>query len=236
MRRRWLAHAFAVGVLFVLCRLGVWQLDRAAHKHQIESAIRASQTEAPATFPLAPKHLNPWARYQTNELFVDPTADVYLLENRVLEGINGYDTFAPVRRGSHTFLIGLGWLPAPATRDQLPTIEPLPAQRVTLIAVPAPEAGIALSRGEGTERLAPNRYRVQTLRDLPDQDWEPDRLVLLAETPLLAGARPHLPEIRFTEQKHRAYAVQWFVMAAVFSVLYVRLQRRPTQRTDARET
>lgn len=231
MNPRWIAHAVALAVLVVLCRLGLWQLDRASYKQQIEADIRASRTAVPAPLPRSADELRPWRRYTLAQLDLADTQPIYLLDNRVVDGAAGYDAFTKETIGAVEYLVGLGWLAAPPTRTEIPDIR-LEAARgpLTFLAAPAPSTGMNLAATTPPEPLAPAVWRIQDLAALEPEGDAPRLLVLLAEQPLLAGARYHAPEIRFTEAKHRAYAAQWFIMAAVFCVLYYRLQRtKPTR-------
>ena len=223
-RARWTAHVVALVVLFVLCRLGVWQLDRAAYKARIESELRTAQAAPAAPLPSNPKAFKLWRRYRIDVSALSAAETFYLLDNRVLNGRAGYDVLIkmPSDQGK-PILLNLGWLPADGHRATVPVLTPQsPAAPIEVLAAPRPSAGIDLARVPA-DALAPGIVRIQST----EQALPSPAMYLIATEPMLAGASAHLPEIRFTEAKHRAYATQWFAMACVFLVLYARLLRLP---------
>lgn len=223
-RARWTAHVLALAVLFVLCRLGLWQLDRAAYKAGIEAELRVAQAAPASPLPADPTAIRPWRRYRLNAPAPFAPETFYLLDNRVLNGRAGYDVLVDVPSSRDTeILLNIGWLPAPARRSEAPTLtlQP-PAGAFEVLAAPRPSTGIDFQTGPD-DALAPGIMRIQSA----DKVLPSPVPYLIAIEPLLAGASAHLPEIRFTEAKHRAYATQWFVMAIVFVVLYARLMRLP---------
>ena len=226
--RRVIAHVFAALVLFVLCRLGLWQLDRAAFKADL--ADEAARSAAAAPVDIADIDAAGDALWRTVRL--NPTKLVYrpiwLLDNRVHDGQPGYEVFVRYQGERQELLVSAGWIGPYLDRTRVPSLTfEKPKSPLTAKIVPLPGATVqGLTRAVPAEKLATNLWRVQSLTKLTGTNTSPTpkagRLVaLIASEPLVAGGRRHLPEPRFTAAKHRAYAVQWFAMAAIFAPLYV---------------
>lgn len=226
--RRVMAHLFAALVLFVLCRLGLWQLQRAEFK----SGLAAEAARAAATAPVDLARISIprdalWRTVRLDREHVVATP-VWLLDNRVHDGQPGYEVFVRYETANRALLLSAGWVGPFLDRERVPSLNfELPSSPLLATLVPLPGATVAgLTRRVPAERLDAKLWRVQSLTqltgDTPGPEPRPDpEVALIAAEPLVAGARHHLPEPRFTAAKHRAYAVQWFVMAAVFVPLYL---------------
>src|SRR5262245_22424366 len=101
-----------VGVV-VLCRLGIWQLDRLAQRRALNARID-SRMAAPA-MPLTGAPVDPDALdYRRVELrgVYDPSQEI-MLRNRSLDGVPGGHLITPLRlNGSDkAVLVDRGWVP-----------------------------------------------------------------------------------------------------------------------------
>jgi surfeit locus 1 family protein len=200
--RPW-ALALAAAACAAFIALGNWQSGRADEKRA--AAARLEHTVVEGEF--LPKYT------------------VYL-DNKTRRGRPGYEIVTPLRRrGSNSYvLVNRGWVAAGTTRDALPEV-PTPAGDVRI-------EGLALERlprvlslestsGKVRQSLDIDAYASETgLRleprvieqhsSLPDglaRDWAPHQ----------AGA-----------EKHEAYALQWYSLAALAVVLVIVLSFRKT--------
>jgi surfeit locus 1 family protein len=207
-------------LLPLLIALGDWQLQRAEEKQTlfaaIDTALRApaQPVAALAVSPL-PQHARAVGRYEPLP---------FLLDNRVRNGVAGYELLAPLRLvDGHSVLVVLGWLPQGADRAHLPSVTlPLGMVEVEGLAVAPAPPPFALSDHETFATGWPKVVQTAV----------PDRLSRVLGHSLLPlviypdGSEAALHEIdalhAFTPARHRAYAVQWFVMAGVLLVLYLR--------------
>lgn len=227
--RRVIAHGFAALVLFVLCRLGLWQLERAEFKAGL--AADAARAAAAAPVDLAGVSSPRDALWRT--VRVDPdnivTTPIWLLDNRVHDGQPGYEVFIRYATADRALLLSAGWVGPFLDRERVPSLKlELPRTPLLATVVPLPGTTVGgLTRPGPPEQLDATLWRVQSLMQLTGGETSarlprPDpQVALIAADPLVAGARRHLPEPRFTAAKHRAYAVQWFIMAAIFLPLYL---------------
>ena len=217
-------------VLFVtaclgLCRLGWWQLDRAAEKRERYDAFMAAHEQEPIAFellsdPAAGDYL--WRRTTTTGRYQPLT---FLLDNRSREGRPGYEVLSPlVTTGGRSVLIHRGWLMQPPTRAQVPAL-PAPDGSVTVSGYFGPEPVVGLKFSEAAdqvENLAPGIWRMQrvdlgAIGDLAGARLWPDIIYLDAEQTGAFAVDRKLPGDG--SAKHHAYAVQWFAMATVLAFI-----------------
>lgn len=217
---RWLV-LFALVAVPVMVALGFWQLARAEQK-VVALAIDA---ERAATGPIGivqlegldPASMN-LARVQLSGEYLGGRD--FLLDNRINKGKVGYEVLTPfIDDSGITVLVNRGWVKAPPTRDQLPNISTVDGQ-LTLAA---------------EVRVAPPDRRDLQLYAAPG--W-PKRIqaVDIAEMAGIVGTGlyPHVlllqngqpgafvadwPVVNMSPDKHRAYALQWFLMAAALAVV-----------------
>lgn len=213
-------------LLILLVSLGFWQLDRAAQKR----ALLTAYGDRPAD---APVHLSPgfvpdtdW-RYRRAEAVGRYIAErQFLLDNRVYQGRVGYQVLTALRLANTDFavLVNRGWVPQGVTRAELPAL-PVPSEerlRIEgLIDIPHDKVFVL---GEGEDRdpgwpkvLQQIRLELQSeqlgVRLLP--------MVLLLDRDQPGGFVRDWNPIVIGPERHVGYAVQWFALSAVLSVLYV---------------
>ena len=221
-----LPTAAAVAGIIATALLGDWQLNRAAHKAEMEARIREGANSSPvridgtALVPQSILYHNVEVRGQ-----FDPDRTVYL-DNRVHQGRAGYQVVSPLKiAGSSRYvLIERGWVAAGPARSRLPDVM-TPAGEVEITGTATPpnppvfELSHQVQAGKLWQNLTVDRYRSQFALDLQptivqQRNELPDGLVRDWALPTLGIER------------HRAYALQWFSMAAVILILYVVLNVR----------
>ena len=221
-----LPTAAAVAGIIATALLGDWQLNRAAHKAEMEARIREGANSSPvridgaALVPQSILYHNVEVRGQ-----FDSDRTVYL-DNRVHQGRAGYQVVSPLKiAGSSRYvLIERGWVAAGPARSRLPDVmTPAGEVEITGTATPPNPPVFELSRqvqaGKLWQNLTVDRYRSQFALDLQptivqQRNELPDGLVRDWALPTLGIER------------HRAYALQWFSMAEVILILYVVLNVR----------
>ena len=216
----------AAGVLVALltAQLGNWQVERALDK----DALRARYESAAfrRALPLEAGKAAALPEWQTVSAHgVWRAADAILLDNRVHGGRAGYHVLMPLELATGGWvLVNRGWVAGGAQRAQLPAID-TPAGPVTVsgrvrkvAAAPfvlAPEAG----DGPVWQVLDLPRYRARSglaVADLVVQQSDPAADTLVREWPA-----PYQGS-----ERHRAYALQWyvFILIAAFGVVYAARQ------------
>ena len=218
--------AAALAGIVVTALLGDWQLSRAAYKAGLEAQMREAARRPPVRIgsdPIEPQSIL-YHNVEVRGQF-DPDRTVYL-DNRLHQGRAGYQVVSPLKiaGGSRYVLVERGWVAAGPDRSRLPAVV-TPAGEVDVagMATPANPPVFELSRqvqaGKVWQNLTLDRYRSQFALDLQptiiqQRNELPDGLVRDWAVPSLGIDR------------HRAYALQWFSMAAAILILYLVLNVR----------
>lgn len=225
-RFNWKLALFTVLLLPVLVRLGFWQLEREQEKIRLQNLYEERQQEQPVDL----HSLGQEQDLQYRQVYVAGSYDnehIFLLDNKIYQGQVGYEVVVPfLADDGLVVLINRGWMPTGQYRDQLP--------EVPVVIGPVAVAGsVYVAVGEqlvlGTEVAAPGWPKViQTLDPAglsalagydADSRLFPFSVRLADDSPGVLTR--HWPVISTAPEKHRAYAVQWFAMAAVLLGLFV---------------
>ena len=220
----WRTTVFVAVFLPLLVGFGFWQQERALEKQAIAATWRERQQEAPR--PLLSLATSPaelaYRRVQLQGHFMAQRN--FLLDNRIYRGRYGVEVVTPLQiEGTDmVVLVNRGWIAADAGRRTLPEL-------------PVDDA---LQNLEGTVYVPPGEaYTLGPISD--NEDWP--RLVQALDVPALAvmldvelfpytvrlepesaaGFTIDWPLVNISPEKHRAYAVQWFSMAAVLLLIYL---------------
>lgn len=238
-RINWKVTIFSLVFLGVFLRLGFWQLERASEKVVLLERQEAAMNEAPATLLSLVEagvaedgeRVSGFGRYDEE--------DVYLLDNRVLEGKVGFEVLVPFfDEASQTwFLVNRGFVPMGRTRDDAPTIPAMAPNPQALngkiylggkIASAGPEH--VAEKKFGTIVQAPDTALVSLERG---EDFYPHFpfLVRLEEEDRNALPR-YWPVTVMSPAKHRGYAAQWFTMALAVTIAWAAFTFRRKQAED----
>lgn len=211
--------------------LGVWQLNRADEKRELQAEYDLLATAGPVGIGA---HLQEAAQLRFHRVRVrgeyEPRYQV-LLDNRIHKGRPGYHVLTPLRieDSEVRVLINRGWIELGPSRQQLPAIE-MPAGPVEVFGV----ATVPSERQFILGGLEPLRATGATV-------WQQLDLALYARTVpfklqpvviLLDAASPAGGFIREWARLdagiavHQGYAFQWFALAAALLALYVFFGRR----------
>jgi surfeit locus 1 family protein len=206
--------------------LGDWQLNRAAHKAELQQRFDLAMRQPPIRISADELRTGDiiFFRVEADGEFM-PERTI-LLDNRVRNGVVGYEVVTPLKLagGTRHLLVNRGWVKAPPTRDQLPAIDtPHGEVKVEGTALPPPGRVFALSAapesGSVWQHLSLERVRDQFKLD-------PQPLVLQQDNDTGDGLLRNWPRPDAGVGMHRAYAMQWFVMSGVILLLYVVLNVR----------
>jgi surfeit locus 1 family protein len=217
----------------VLCaHLGLWQLHRADEAKALEDAVAAKAQAAP--IELDPDALQGdlsalhWRRIEARGILESRQV---LLDNQVSHGAAGYFVYTPlsIPDCNCAVLVNRGWVAAGPRRDVPPDVG-LARHSATIrgVAAPAPFSGFRLHEAN-IESLDYGSLRVQTLdaAELSQRLGEhilPLTVLMSPEDPDGYRREWRLPEAR--ADRHMAYAVQWFIFAAIAAGLALRLNSR----------
>ena len=235
---------FALVFLPVLLSLGSWQLERAGEKRALEQRLEQARAARIRATALSELDALPDLTVVRVVGRLDASRAV-LVDNRTHGGRPGYELFVPLRSTAadgdgpamDAVLVGLGWLPAPPVRSELPEVD-LPSGPLAITGLVDGRAGDVPVFGEIAEAGWP--LRVQRL-DVPSIAAATG--LRLAGRPVMAepgepGVQQHLYDpVRMPSSTHTGYAVQWFGLAAVLAGGWVlasaRRGRQRKQDSDA---
>lgn len=226
LRPRWWALILALGFAAATVSLGNWQSGRALEKQAL--ADRSREGERSAALRLGPEPVSavPLAqrRLVARGEFV-PERTV-LLDYKIHRGRLGYYVVTPLRIEGSTMhvLVNRGWVAAGARREDLPEVR-TPMGTLSIEGVAQLRAERALDAGGGTpsgrvwQNLSFDAYRVWSGLQIQP---------LLIEQRSVAddGLARDWPEPDFGIDKHRSYAMQWYLMAAFSILLFIVLSVR----------
>jgi len=216
----------AVSGVILTAYLGNWQLERAAYKTEMQARIERAERAPAVHIPPQPTDAETFSyrRAEGTGRFV-PEATI-LLDNRVRDGVVGYEVITPLRLKDSTLhvLVNRGWVKALESRAQLPSV-PTPPGEVTV-------EGMALPPTTRYVELSDQTVSGSVWQNLKFEQY--GERFGLALQPLILQQRNDLPDglIRSWKRpdagvdKHRAYALQWFVMSAVIAIIYLVLHVR----------
>jgi len=232
--RRWLVLVAALLGAALTARLGVWQLDRAAQKVALQTAIGAEGAKSPIGNAGLGGEGQLHRRVVLRGTWVaDRTV---WLDNRPMDGHTGFFVVTPLRLSgrSEAILVQRGWAP----RNQLDRLQLPPLATATGEVEVQGRLAASPSRlfelGEGSpgvirQNLDPAAFAVEAgVKLLP--------LTVVQTAPEAAGDTllRHWPAPDLGLQKHYGYAFQWFALCALILGLYVWFQLiRPRLRRPA---
>lgn len=225
----WRITLFALVMVPAMIGLGLWQLARADEKALLEARFEARQAQPPtALFTLweaSPEELG----YRPVEFSGEfRPAEYFLLDNRMRDGQFGYEVLGILELdpGRGTVLVNRGWIAGDPARRTLPAVPDVPG-RVTVTGQVYVPPGRPYTVGQAPP--ADGWPRVEPALDmarlgpqagaLTGQRVFPYSVRLNQDAPgALAIA---WPVVNMSPERHRAYAVQWFAMAAALAILYL---------------
>ncbi len=225
----WRITLLAAILVPLMVVLGFWQLQRASEKAELSATWEARQQQAPVpvvglwdAFPaeLAYRSVSMRGHFLEHEYF--------LLDNRILGGRFGYEVIGIVKlyATDKLVMVNRGWIAGDPARLELPRVLPVPGQVALAGTVyVAPGAPYLLVE----QQLQPGWPKVLQAIEMDKLSTalaELDAGAVFPYTVRLAQGQPGALEIDWqvvnvSPEKHRAYAVQWFTMAAVLFIFYL---------------
>lgn len=226
-RIRWPVLLAALLVISVGLALGFWQLDRARQKAEWLAQIADRADQPPVTVAALLSRDNP-GNYPVRTRGRFDNKHSFLLDNRILEGRAGYHLLTPLRtENGHWVLVNRGWLPRGRSRDRLPEVPDIPGT-VTVSGrtyVPSGKAMVLREDPPAADHwpLRIQKVDLRALEGLLGVELAPFEIRVAPDLALERGEQP--PRVwhdsRMGPERHRAYAVQWFALAAAALVFFV---------------
>lgn len=219
-------------LLPLLLSLGFWQLDRARQKATLQARFEAS-----IDLPYAPlatvDPTRPESRYR--RVIAQGRYDSgqqILLDNQIQNGQPGYQVFTPLRLDAQeqAILVERGWVPLGVSRQVLPEIAvtAAPVSVTGRISQP-PNPGLRLMEPAVDARHWPRVAQYIDYAQLSSVLGYPLAPAVILLDPEAAHGYRREWQPRFDEfgpERHRAYAVQWFSLAAALAIIYIGVNTR----------
>lgn len=199
----------------ILINLSWWQLSRADAKAQQLHRLAQLQTngalQSDQLSRLALQDID-GAPLQGNGRWLAPY--IWLLDNQVLHGRVGYDVIVPVQMPGleQPLLVNLGWLAAESSRQRLPEVNIANELELQGLLRTEPD-GLPLL-GQNAEANGSWPMRIQQvvfteLSGLSGLSLYPALLYQQQRSDFV----PHYQPVVLPPEKHRGYALQWFLLA-----------------------
>lgn len=217
----WPTTLFVFALLPCLLALGFWQLHRADEKRVVQQQFDALQAAVPLNATALRDTTAPYTRVQLVGVF--DNARSFLLDNRVSRGRVGYDVLTPfVPAGqTRTLFVNRGWIAGDPARRVLPVAPPVYGT-VTLQGYVYRDSDNRLIGANAADRQWPRVIQQVDLGAMQTQlgvAAYPYSLRLDADS--AAALVAEWPVVTSSPERHTAYAVQWFAMAAVLLLLWL---------------
>jgi len=233
-----------------LISLGLWQLDRAEEKRVIDHGIQlaiaktplklndtklGSETANEALLKEVYRPITVKGKYDNNNQF--------LLDNRTHLGKPGYHVLTPFifesstqsdnKSSSYAVLINRGWITYNGTRDNIPSIDVESNNREILGQLKQVNRAIVLNDADKKVVQKSNNPKLIQSIQIAELNKELDYELLPVIIELnkqdkdgfIREWQPYYGSI----DKHNAYALQWFAMAAILLFLFIRLNTKKTE-------
>ncbi len=227
----------AVAMFALLVSLGFWQLDRAGQKRDLRASFAAALDAAPMRVVSADgiETLPRFEPVMFEGAYIPGRQG--LLEAQVHAGRAGYRVWTPTELTDGTrVLVDRGWVPADGDRTVLPDVE-VDDDRRTIrgFVAPLPRPGIRLGPADLGDPVWPRRLTWPDAEAL-DRVWGPGlpAAIVLLHPDEAGGFVREWDPAAIPPERHVAYAVQWFALAAALVVIVIVVLRKQG-RSDGRE-
>lgn len=245
--RGWVVVLAAVLSMAVTARMGAWQLDRAAQKEALYTAMQQQAAQAPwdnrtwrdqlaqppgadAPAPLLHHPVLLIGRWQA--------AHTVYLDNRQMQGRPGFYVLSPLLlEGGGTVLVQRGWVPRNfQDRTALPEVQtPTGLVRIEGRAAAPPSQLYAMGGGQTPDTAAPHiRQNLDMDAFARETGLNLAPLSVVQTGAAAGGLLRDWPAPDNGVAKHYGYAFQWFGLCALVALLYLWFQLlRPARRAIA---
>lgn len=219
LSRHWLLAVFTLAAFALLIKLSYWQWQRAEQKQTQLDQLHTAEQQGPVQWTnltSVPAEQQDGLMLQGKAVWLKPA--VWLLDNQLIQGKAGYDVVIPVLVSNQgpAVLVNLGWVAAPPSRDQLPELN-IPESFELMALLRTELKGFRLGQNLENTGLWPQRMQQVEPAELSQVLGQELAPVLLyqQQSPYLY----HYKAVVMPPEKHRAYALQWLLLAVAVVVI-----------------
>ena len=218
-----LLTSFSIFFVIVFVFLGVWQIERAAHKEGLLQAFNSEQ-ESP---PIRLTSQSPdWSRVFVDGIF-DSSRQI-LIDNQIHKGKVGYKIYTPFRFDDNKIvLVDRGWIAQGQSRSDLPQLNILEKKSRIIATVTSPEQGV-LAGSELLTNEWPRVSQTKAVEVIASAFKEPILDIVLVLDPGSSQITEfiQIKPFAITPVKHYGYAMQWFTMSIVLLGMFLYALKR----------
>jgi len=206
-----------------LLSLGFWQLDRADEKRTIESAVFLAQSN-PVELITEPNTLTEKEHYQVLLEGHYDNDKQFIYDNQIINKTAGYYVLTPfVLKNNQAILVNRGFVPWHGNREKLADINVSENKTTIKVKLITPKERIKLKQHKvgKTFPILIQSLNLERLSKLSDYQIIPmlAQLDVKADNGFFRKWQPFYGSV----DKHLGYALQWFLMALVLSIIAIRL-------------
>ncbi len=213
-----------LALLYLMISLGLWQLDRADYKANLQSLIESKQDAAPIALSDTAENEDDWL-YQP--VYVSGEFDdqhQLLLDNQVSNMQAGYSVFTPLKlSGDLAILVNRGWLPVGASRSELPDVAVSALmQKINGLMAKPPSKGLVLSGYANSYEKWPVVLQYIDVAEIQKQlKYKLMPMVIIMNVAEQTALKPLPVKINMRSEKHTGYAFQWFGLSLALFIIYI---------------
>ena len=217
--RQLVEYALYFFIGLILIKLGLWQMHRAVEKKSLVTQHALATNGPIRDWTLNASMPKPFEKIR---LVGKPLLPMIYLDNQFYQHQLGYDVLLPVlQKDGHVALIDYGWKKAPDKRGQWPR---------TMLTATSSWLGQAYYPKNAAFRLG-DPLESQTMNWVVLESLDVKILASLLKRPVypwiirLQGDdtdfKRSWPIVSVMPERHGAYALQWFVMAALVFLIFI---------------
>ena len=205
----------------ILLSLGIWQLNRAEEKKQLERQWLSQQSLPPVNFAERVVSTEPSFRrvYASGQFIAE---NYWLLENQIVNGQLGYQVIMIFQSHDQHLLVDRGWVAGSPLRDFVPEFDTPNGTTQISGALVYPSDSKLIREAEVSAKVWPHKILEVDIPVMASQVKIPlyEKLLKIdSDSPAALDVtwRPY----NMSATKHIGYAVQWFLMAAALILLFI---------------
>lgn len=224
-------------IVYTMYSLGLWQLSRAKYKDNLQQKIVERQNKPAVNYNQIP--------YEEDERLYLPikirgkydSKHIVLLDNRIVEGVVGYDVYTPFTMSNGTaVLVNRGFIPQGKSRQDLPHIA-TPEVDIDIqgILEKPPSKGVILAENLHTSISWPMVMQYIDIEEIETKlSIDLMDMIVRLDSNEAGGLIYNQPVVNLNSSKNYGYAFQWFaMMTAVFSLFLVMNTKKRTKADES---
>jgi len=219
-----LPTALTLCLLYIMISMGLWQLDRAAFKQDLQRKVEQRKNLPPVSLEELPADPDDAVFYPVRLRGRFDRDHQFLLDNRVYRQKPGYHVYTPlVMSDGSAILVNRGWVAQGRTRQDLPAL-PAPDGVVEFTGLMdrLPAKGVILMDNANDSLQWPRVLQYideKEISGLTGYSLYP--MAVWMDDGTQYGFDYQLPVLSLNSAKNTGYAFQWFSMSIALSAIYI---------------